>query len=172
MSPARTAPTGDGVAIFFFPCLGGAQHHPPAGRAAAAAAAAMMEHEEGDSRADSLSRKTVHSLQKRSGLLKHQLQLVKSANSDRYEIAPIQDTLSFEKGFFLFIRAVQLLTQHMEGVVVVGLAGPSGAGKTVFTEKVSAFMPGIAMISMDNYNDATRVIDGNYDGEFPAPPTM
>ncbi|KAG6550392.1 hypothetical protein Mapa_008355 [Marchantia paleacea] len=102
---------------------------------------------------------------KRSGLLKHQLQLVKRKDciDERYEIAPIPDSLSFEKGFFLFIRAMQLLTQKTEGVIFVGLAGPSGAGKTVFTEKVSNFMPGIAMISMDNYNDASRLVDGNYD---------
>ncbi|KAL2609987.1 hypothetical protein R1flu_028560 [Riccia fluitans] len=102
---------------------------------------------------------------RRSGLLKHQLQLVKrkDCSDERYEISPIPDTLSFEKGFFLFIRAMQLLTQKMDGVIFVGLAGPSGAGKTVFTEKVSNFMPGIALISMDNYNDATRLVDGNYD---------
>lgn len=97
--------------------------------------------------------------------MKHQLQLVKRKDSERYEIASIPDPLSFEKGFFLFIRAMQVLTQKMEGVIVVGLAGPSGAGKTVFTEKVGNFMPGIAMISMDNYNDASRLVDGNYDGK-------
>jgi hypothetical protein len=47
----------------------------------------------------------------------------------------------------------------------VGLAGPSGAGKTVFSEKISNFMPGCAVISMDNYNDASRLVDGNFDGE-------
>jgi uridine kinase len=76
----------------------------------------------------------------------------------------------------------------------VGLAGPSGSGKTVFSEKVRAFMPGAlprrpaaaaalsrepaarrlterragcAILSMDNYNDASRVIDGNFDGARP-----
>ncbi|CAM6090898.1 unnamed protein product [Calypogeia fissa] len=100
---------------------------------------------------------------RRSGLLKHQLQLVKRKDSDRYEIASIPEPLSFDKGFFLVIRAMQLLTQNTEGIVVVGLAGPSGAGKTVFTEKVGNFMPGISIISMDNYNDASRLLDGNYD---------
>lgn len=100
---------------------------------------------------------------KGGGLLKNQLELVKRKDCDRYEIAPISETLSFEKGFYLFIRACQLLTQKTEGVMLVGLAGPSGAGKTVFCEKILNFMPSIIAISMDNYNDASRVIDGNYD---------
>lgn len=75
----------------------------------------------------------------------------------------IPDSLSFEKGFYIFIRACQLLTQRNGGVILVGLAGPSGAGKTVFSERVLNFMPNIISISMDNYNDSSRVIDGNYD---------
>ncbi|MCO5593330.1 hypothetical protein L7F22_047340, partial [Adiantum nelumboides] len=100
---------------------------------------------------------------RRAGLLKHQLQLIKRLDCDRYEISPIEEPLSFEKGLFIFIRACQLLTQKMEGVIMVGLAGPSGAGKTVFSEKLVGFMPGIAIICMDNYNDSSRVIDGNFD---------
>lgn len=100
---------------------------------------------------------------KGGGLLKNQLELVKRKDRDRYEIAPIPESLSFEKGFYLFIRACQLLTQKNEGVMLVGLAGPSGAGKTVFCEKILNFMPSIIAISMDNYNDSSRVIDGNYD---------
>lgn len=105
----------------------------------------------------------VDSPRKRSGLLRDQVQLVKKKDSDSYEIVPIQDPLSFEKGFFIVIRACQLLTQKNEGIVFVGVAGPSGAGKTVFTEKLQNFMPSIAVITMDNYNDASRIIDGNYD---------
>ncbi|XP_024169739.1 inorganic pyrophosphatase TTM1 isoform X2 [Rosa chinensis] len=99
----------------------------------------------------------------RSGLLRDQVQLVKRKDCDRYEIAPIPDILSFEKGFFIVIRACQLLAQKNDGIVLVGVAGPSGAGKTVFTEKVLNFMPSIAVITMDNYNDASRIIDGNFD---------
>ncbi|KAF2312776.1 hypothetical protein GH714_040011 [Hevea brasiliensis] len=101
--------------------------------------------------------------QKRHGLLKDQVQLVKRKDCDRYEIFPIQQTYTFEKGFFLFIRACQLLAQNNDGIILVGLAGPSGAGKTVFTEKVLNFMPSVAVISMDNYNDSSRIVDGNFD---------
>ncbi|XWS34261.1 hypothetical protein CRYUN_Cryun21dG0025200 [Craigia yunnanensis] len=48
-------------------------------------------------------------------------------------------------------------------MILVGLAGPFGAGKTVFTEKMLNFMPSIAVISMDNYNDSSRIVDGNFD---------
>ncbi|KAG9448663.1 hypothetical protein H6P81_008628 [Aristolochia fimbriata] len=100
---------------------------------------------------------------RRHGLLRDQVQLVKRKDSARYEMVPIQDSLSFEKGFFIVIRACQQLAQKNDGLIVVGVAGPSGAGKTVFTEKVLNFMPSVAVISMDNYNDASRIIDGNFD---------
>lgn len=100
---------------------------------------------------------------RKTGLLKDQVRLVKRKDSDRYEIAPMPDNLSFEKGFFAVVRSCQLLAQKNEGLVLIGVAGPSGAGKTVFTEKILNFMPSIAVISMDNYNDASRVVDGNFD---------
>ncbi len=46
----------------------------------------------------------------------------------------------------------------------MGLAGPSGSGKTAFSEKVKSFIPGCTVLSMDNYNDASRLVDGNFDG--------
>ncbi|XP_056866792.1 inorganic pyrophosphatase TTM2 isoform X3 [Raphanus sativus] len=96
-------------------------------------------------------------------LLKYQLQLTKRKDSVRYEIVPLRDRLSYEKGFYAVIRACQLLSQKNDGIILVGLAGPSGAGKTVFTDKMLHFMPSVAVISMDNYNDASRIVDGNFD---------
>lgn len=98
-------------------------------------------------------------------LLKYQLQLTKRKDSVRYEIVPLRDRLSYEKGFYAVIRACQLLSQKNDGIILVGLAGPSGAGKTVFTDKMLHFMPSVAVISMDNYNDASRIVDGNFDGK-------
>ncbi|KAL9237542.1 hypothetical protein vseg_012077 [Gypsophila vaccaria] len=99
----------------------------------------------------------------RSGLLRDQVRLIKRKDCDRFEIVPIEGRLSYEKGFFVVLRACQLLAQKNDGIIFVGIAGPSGAGKTVFTEKMLNFMPSIAVISMDNYNDASRIIDGNFD---------
>lgn len=118
-----------------------------------------LQMEQHDSMADSPRR--------RHNLLRDKVQLKKRKDKNRYEIVPFPDPLSFEKGFFVVIRACQLLAQHNEGIIFVGVAGPSGAGKTVFTEKVVNLTPDVAVISMDNYNDATRIIDGNFDGTTP-----
>ena len=127
------------------------------------------------------------------------------------------------QGFYVFIRALQTLTIHNKGVVLVR-SGPSNvyaevtctctstdrragwsAGRArgsvgerqdgVFRESAgfharravplaqsaSCWCPsygvadhcwfgaGCAILSMDNYNDASRVIDGNFDG---APPSV
>lgn len=73
--------------------------------------------------------------------------------------------MSFDKGFFLTIRAIQLLKKHANAgePIVVGIAGPSGAGKTVFCQKIQDFMPGLCVLSMDMYNDASMLLDGNFD---------
>lgn len=80
------------------------------------------------------------------------------------QIDKIDEILSFDKGFFLTIRAIQLLKQHANGrPILVGIAGPSGAGKTVFCQKIQDFMPGLCVLSMDMYNDASMLLDGNFD---------
>lgn len=47
--------------------------------------------------------------------------------------------------------------------------GPSGSGKTAFSAKVTDFLPGVTVLGLDNYNDASRLIDGNFDGAGMAP---
>ena len=80
----------------------------------------------------------------------------------RAEIARVDEQLSFDKGFYLTIRAIQLLKAAApERTIVVGVAGPSGAGKTVFTSKIQEFMPGAVPLSMDMYNDSSRLLEGN-----------
>jgi uridine kinase len=54
-------------------------------------------------------------------------------------------------------------TQGYDGILVVGLAGPSGAGKTVFSTKVRSFLPGTCHLQMDMFNDGTKVVDNNFD---------
>ncbi|KAG2443404.1 hypothetical protein HXX76_001762 [Chlamydomonas incerta] len=112
------------------------------------------------------ARKGGDSAHKPKGLLKEQLELVKVKIEDgrtRYTIKAIEETLSFDKGFYVFVRALQMLKANNTGTVVVGVAGPSGSGKTAFSEKVKGLMPGVAVISMDMYNDGTKVIDDNFD---------
>ncbi|KAG2443289.1 hypothetical protein HYH02_009359 [Chlamydomonas schloesseri] len=112
------------------------------------------------------ARKGGDSAHKPKGLLKEQLELVKVKLEDgrtRYTIKAIEETLSFDKGFYVFVRALQMLKANNTGTVVVGVAGPSGSGKTAFSEKIKGLMPGVAVISMDMYNDGTKVIDDNFD---------
>jgi hypothetical protein len=105
------------------------------------------------------------SQEKHLGRLKEQVRLVKKKDCERYEVAPIQSKLSFENGFFIVFHACQLLIEKNDGMLLIGVGGPSGAGKTVFAEKIFNSMPDVAVISMDNYNDSSRIVDGNFDGK-------
>jgi uridine kinase len=78
-------------------------------------------------------------------------------------IGVVSDQLEFDKGFYAFVRAIQMLRNVRDRVVVVGLAGPSGAGKTVFSQKINDFVPGCSVLSMDMYNRGDLVVDGNFD---------
>ena len=72
-------------------------------------------------------------------LLKDQLEIIRTKGPDgspRYGIKPLPSEVPFDKGLFVFVRAVQLLTSRNKDTIVVGLAGPSGAGKTAFAKKI------------------------------------
>jgi uridine kinase len=58
------------------------------------------------------------------------------------------------------------LIEKNDGMLLIGVGGPSGAGKTVFAEKIFNSMSDVAVISMDNYNDSSRIVDGNFDGNL------
>lgn len=63
------------------------------------------------------------------GLLKNQLELVKRKDCERYTIAKIPENLSFEKGFYMFIRACQLLGKKMKVLVWLVWPGLPERGK-------------------------------------------
>mmetsp|Transcript_31945 Transcript_31945/g.71006 ORF Transcript_31945/g.71006 Transcript_31945/m.71006 type:complete len:691 (-) Transcript_31945:161-2233(-) len=105
---------------------------------------------------------------KKGSLLKDQLQLEKyktKDGKDRFTIRPVEEPLTFDKGFFLLVRALQLLrsSNNEDDVLIVGLGGPSGSGKTALSEKIKTFQTGVAVISMDMYNQGDLVIDDNFD---------
>eukprot|EP01133_Synstelium_polycarpum_P018602 gene18602-22258_t len=86
-------------------------------------------------------------------------------SDQRFAIKPKKETLSFDKGFFLSVKAIQLLRKkNASRVIVVGVAGPSGAGKTSLAHKIVSVLPKTVLISLDNYLDSSRqIIEENYD---------
>ncbi|EFA80052.1 adenylate cyclase domain-containing protein [Heterostelium album PN500] len=72
---------------------------------------------------------------------------------------------SFDKGFFMSVKAIQLLRKkNASRVIVIGVAGPSGAGKTSLAHKIVSVLPKTVLISMDNYLDSSRqILEENYD---------
>lgn len=77
-------------------------------------------------------------------LLKSLLRLRPRPDGTGSEIARLPQELSFEKGFFVVVRAIQLLTAQLppgRQTLVVGLAGPSGAGKTELSRRLLEFVP-------------------------------
>eukprot|EP00297_Palpitomonas_bilix_P023738 CAMPEP_0113903856 /NCGR_PEP_ID=MMETSP0780_2-20120614/22833_1 /TAXON_ID=652834 /ORGANISM="Palpitomonas bilix" /LENGTH=607 /DNA_ID=CAMNT_0000897209 /DNA_START=13 /DNA_END=1836 /DNA_ORIENTATION=- /assembly_acc=CAM_ASM_000599 len=98
------------------------------------------------------------------GLLKKRLELKKREDGS-FTIFPIDDELSFDKGYFMSVRAVQLLRKRMpqDRTLIIGIAGASGAGKTCLAGKVHSVIPGSLRIAMDNYIDSSKLIDDNFD---------
>ncbi|KAJ9563682.1 hypothetical protein OSB04_008842 [Centaurea solstitialis] len=57
---------------------------------------------------------------------------------------------SFDRGYYLLVKSIQELRSKKEGVVAVGIGGPSGSGKSSLAEKVASVI-GCSVISMENY---------------------
>eukprot|EP00698_Gefionella_okellyi_P020421 TRINITY_DN639_c0_g1_i1.p1 TRINITY_DN639_c0_g1~~TRINITY_DN639_c0_g1_i1.p1 ORF type:complete len:369 (+),score=92.55 TRINITY_DN639_c0_g1_i1:224-1330(+) len=57
-----------------------------------------------------------------------------------------------------------MLYAKMKRIVVVGIAGPSGSGKSSLAERIVSVLSHTAVLAMDNYLDSTRqVINENFD---------
>lgn len=55
---------------------------------------------------------------------------------------PISGHLTEDKGLYSVVRAIQMLKTANRGApVLVGLAGPSGAGKTEFSRRLASIIP-------------------------------
>eukprot|EP00238_Polyblepharides_amylifera_P011406 CAMPEP_0196574628 /NCGR_PEP_ID=MMETSP1081-20130531/4306_1 /TAXON_ID=36882 /ORGANISM="Pyramimonas amylifera, Strain CCMP720" /LENGTH=682 /DNA_ID=CAMNT_0041892715 /DNA_START=62 /DNA_END=2110 /DNA_ORIENTATION=+ len=95
---------------------------------------------------------------KRGGLLRQQVELRPRGDGlQGKEIVPIPGQLSEDKGLYTVVRAIQLLKNANNGrVVIVGLGGPSGAGKTEFSRRLGSIIP-LLHISLDSYADGQKM---------------
>ncbi|KAL0408964.1 UNVERIFIED_CONTAM: Inorganic pyrophosphatase TTM2 [Sesamum radiatum] len=79
-----------------------------------------------------------------------------SSSSSILQALPLH--VSFDHGYYLLVKSVQELRSKKDGVVTVGIGGPSGSGKSSLAEKVASVI-GCTVISMENYR--TGVDDGH-----------
>ncbi|TVU13392.1 hypothetical protein EJB05_40445 [Eragrostis curvula] len=60
--------------------------------------------------------------------------------------------VSFDRGFYLLVKAIQELRERKDGLVVtVGIGGPTGSGKTSLAEKVASVLGCVVIVSMEDY---------------------
>ncbi|XP_056164146.1 uncharacterized protein LOC115672562 isoform X9 [Syzygium oleosum] len=71
-----------------------------------------------------------------------------SSSSSILQSLPLH--VSFDHGYYLLVKSIQELREKKEGLVTVGIGGPSGSGKSSLAEKVESVI-GCAVISMENY---------------------
>ncbi|CAN1857793.1 Uridine-cytidine kinase C, partial [Linum perenne] len=73
-----------------------------------------------------------------------------SSSSSILQSLPLH--VSFDHGYYLLVKSIQELREKKGGVVIVGIGGPSGSGKSSLAEKVASVI-GCTVISMENYRN-------------------
>lgn len=69
--------------------------------------------------------------------------------------------LSFEKGFFYLVGAIEMFRQaNPDSVLVMGIAGPVGAGKSMLAQRLVSVMGGV-MVTMQSFIRPEAVGDNN-----------
>lgn len=77
-------------------------------------------------------------------LLKDQLEVVRMKQPDgstRFAIKPLDAEFSFDKGFFMFIRAIQLLTQHNKDTILVRARAAASQPVQLPRRRPATFLP-------------------------------
>ncbi|CAO2034425.1 unnamed protein product [Urochloa humidicola] len=74
--------------------------------------------------------------------------------------------VSFDRGYYLLVKAIQELRARKDGhVVTVGIGGPTGSGKTSLAEKVASVLGCVVIVSMEDYRTGAGGDDGSSDIE-------
>ncbi|CAI9095978.1 OLC1v1032029C1 [Oldenlandia corymbosa var. corymbosa] len=79
-----------------------------------------------------------------------------SSSSSILQSLPLHVT--FDHGYYLLVKSIQELRSKKDGLVTVGIGGPSGSGKSSLADKVASVI-GCTVISMENYRMGLE--DGN-----------
>jgi ABC-type microcin C transport system duplicated ATPase subunit YejF len=79
-----------------------------------------------------------------------------SSSSSILQSLPLH--VAFDHGYYLLVKSIQELREKKDGIVTVGIGGPSGSGKSSLAEKVASVI-GCTVIAMEDYRDSLD--DGN-----------
>uniref|UniRef100_A0A0D9W348 CYTH domain-containing protein n=1 Tax=Leersia perrieri TaxID=77586 RepID=A0A0D9W348_9ORYZ len=83
-----------------------------------------------------------------------------SSSSSILQSLPLH--VSFDRGFYLLVKAIQELRERKDGLVVtVGIGGPTGSGKTSLAEKVASVLGCVVIVSMEDYRTVAGADDGS-----------
>ena len=83
------------------------------------------------------------------------------------ELVPITRELTFDQGLLLAVRGVQKLREHRAhmnngGLIIVGIGGPSGSGKSRLAQKMSELL-NCEILDMENYYIQSKIYADNFD---------